>query len=154
VWGDGESIGSGSREVQIVPDETSVRVFKHILRTHRPNLALLHLIHVDHAEHVSGPRSPQAFAAIKSADDQVREIWEELKREFAGKATLIIVSDHGFSSIEHTILPNVTLRDAGLVEVKDQKVAGGMVQVVAQGGSALIYLLDKQRREECVKQIK
>ena len=84
----------------------------------------------------------------------MREIWELLKCEFAGQATLVVVSDHGFSPIEHTILPNVTLRDAGLVEVHDKKVTGGAVHVVVQGGSALIYVLDRPRRAEIIETIK
>ncbi len=154
VWADGEPTSSGGRDLYIVSDETATRVFKHILHSHRPNLALLHVIHVDHTEHVSGPRSPEAYAAIRAADEQVREIWELLKRDFAGQATLVIVSDHGFSPIEHTILPNVTLRDAGLVEVQDKNVTGGAVHVVVQGGSALVYVLDRPRRAEIVETIK
>jgi predicted AlkP superfamily pyrophosphatase or phosphodiesterase len=154
VWADGEPTSSGDRDLYIVSDETATRVFKHILHMHRPNLALLHVIHVDHTEHVSGPRSPEAYAAIRAADEQVREIWELLKCEFAGQATLVVVSDHGFSPIEHTILPNVTLRDAGLVEVHDKKVTGGAVHVVVQGGSALIYVLDRPRRAEIIETIK
>ena len=55
-WADGEPTGSGRRKLDIVSDETCMRVFNHILKVHRPNLALLHLIEVDHVEHVSGPR--------------------------------------------------------------------------------------------------
>ncbi|HEY4233743.1 MAG TPA: alkaline phosphatase family protein, partial [Lacipirellulaceae bacterium] len=91
---------------------------------------------------LSGPKSPEAYAAIKTADDQVREVWDELKRDFPGKATLIIVSDHGFSPIEHAVLPNVVLRQAGLVEATGDKITGGPVHVVTQGGAALVYVDD------------
>src|SRR5262249_9801225 len=45
------------------------------------------------------------------------------------------------------ILPNVILRDAGLIEVKGPRVVGGSVRVVVQGGAALVYILDAANRD-------
>jgi predicted AlkP superfamily pyrophosphatase or phosphodiesterase len=154
IWADGEVVDSGRREVRIVSDVMCTDVFKFILHAHRPHLALLHIIHVDHVQHVNGPRSPEAYDAIKVADDQVRQVWEALKQDYADAATLIIVSDHGFSPIERLLLPNVVLRDAGLVEVQNGKVAGGAVRAVMQGGAAMIYVLDQKDRDATVERVK
>jgi predicted AlkP superfamily pyrophosphatase or phosphodiesterase len=135
-------------------DDMWTHVFLNILRRHRPQLGLLHVIDVDHTEHGNGPRSREAYAAIKAADDQVREVWEELQRNFHDKATLLVVSDHGFSPIERAILPNVLLRKAGLVEVENDKVTGGPVAWISQGGSAFVYVLDDSRREELVAKLR
>jgi predicted AlkP superfamily pyrophosphatase or phosphodiesterase len=135
-------------------DETCTRVFNLILREHRPGLALLHVIDVDHTEHYEGPKSPEAYAAVKVADDQVRQVWEELKRDFPGKATLVIVSDHGFSPIKRTVLANVILRKAGLVEATGKKEASGAVQLVIQGGSAMVYVLDTEHRASVIDRVK
>jgi predicted AlkP superfamily pyrophosphatase or phosphodiesterase len=124
-------------------EEVITRVFNLVLHDKRPNLALLHVIEVDHVEHEYGPRSPQAYAAIKDADQRVREVWEELKRDFPEKATLFVVSDHGFSAIQRTLFPNVLLRRAGLLVSP----TNGPVQVVCQGGAALVYVLDAARRQ-------
>ena len=140
IWADGEATESGKRDLRIVSDDMCMRVFLHILHDHRPNLALLHLINVDHVQHLDGPRSPGAYAAIKAADEQVRQIWETLKRDYPDQATLIIVSDHGFAPIERLLLPNVILREAGLVEVEGNKVSGGPVHIVIQGGAAMVYV--------------
>jgi predicted AlkP superfamily pyrophosphatase or phosphodiesterase len=154
IWADGEATESGKRDLRIVSDQMCMRVFLHILHKHRPNLALLHLINVDHVQHLDGPRSPGAYAAIKTADGQVGEIWETLKRDFPDRATLIIVSDHGFAPIEHLLLPNVILREAGLVEVEDNKVTGGAVHVVAQGGSFMVYVADAAKQAAVVERVK
>jgi len=154
IWADGEKVRSGSREVEIVSDDASARVFHHILRTHRPNLALLHLIHVDHMEHVHGPRSPEAYEAIHHADLQVREIWDILKRDYPDTATLLVVSDHGFAPIEHVILPNVVLRDLGLVQVEGDQVVDGTVRIVIQGGALFVYVLDDDKRGEIIAQVR
>jgi predicted AlkP superfamily pyrophosphatase or phosphodiesterase len=134
-------------------DREETRAFNLILREHRPNLALLHLLNVDHTEHAKGPRSDAAYAAIKEADQRVGEVWDEVKRDFPGKASIVIVSDHGFSPIEHAVLPNVLLRQAGLVDVKGVRVVGGSVHVVPQGGCAMIYIKDKDRRDEIVARV-
>jgi len=84
----------------------------------------------------------------------VREVWEELKRDFSGKATLLIVSDHGFSPIERMILPNVILRKAGLVVAGAKQGTTDAVQIVSQGGAAFVYVLDDAHRSEVIERIK
>jgi predicted AlkP superfamily pyrophosphatase or phosphodiesterase len=153
IWSDGVAQDGAASSVRIVTDEMCTGVFDFVLHHHRPNLALLHLINVDHTEHAKGPRSPEAYAAIKTADAQVRQVWDELQSDFPGKATLVVVSDHGFSPIEHVLMPNVILKQAGLVEVKGTRVVGGPVRVVTQGGAALVYVLDKDNRTALTEQV-
>jgi predicted AlkP superfamily pyrophosphatase or phosphodiesterase len=135
-------------------DETATRIFNLILHDHRPNLALLHVVEVDHTEHLKGPKSPAAYAAVKAADGQVREVWEELKRDFPGRATLLVVSDHGFSATKRMVLPNVILRKAGLVEKSGKKGTSGEVHIVVQGGSAMIYVLDDAHRASVIERVR
>jgi predicted AlkP superfamily pyrophosphatase or phosphodiesterase len=137
------------------PDELVTRVFNLMLQKHRPNLAMLHLIDVDHIQHIRGPRSAEAYAAIKATDSRVREVWETLKKEFGREnATLVIASDHGFSPIRKLILPNVVLRKAKLLNDAGDEEKKPMVRVVPQGGSAFIYILDESRRDEIVKKVR
>ena len=110
-------------------DENYTRTFDLILREHHPNLALMHLVNVDHTQHLKGPRNEAAYEAIKLADKQVGEIWAEVQRDYPGKATVFVVSDHGFSAINVQILPNVILRKAGLLEGSGEKKAEGDVQI-------------------------
>ncbi len=138
----------------IPSDEACVQIFNLILHNHRPNLALLHLVDVDHVEHTEGPRTKEAYAAAKKADEQVRQVWDELKRDFPGKATLIVASDHGFSATKQFILPNVILRKAGLIEMSGKKETTGPVHVVVQGGAAMVYLLDPGKRLEIAQRVK
>ena len=129
-------------------DSVCAEIFNHILKTHRPNLALFHIINVDHVQHGKGPRTPEAYAAIKAMDQQVRSVWDELQRDYPGRATLFVVSDHGFSPVRRTILPNVVLRQAGLADEKSK------VEVVAQGGCAMIYARNEAQRTEVLKQVR
>jgi predicted AlkP superfamily pyrophosphatase or phosphodiesterase len=144
----------GSRGVTAPGDDICTSVCNLILRQHRPQLALLHLEDVDHTQHLSGPRSPEAYAAIKKADGQVRAVWEELKRDFPGRATLFVVADHGFSPIKRVILPNVVLRKAGLLSIKGGKVSGGAVRTVTQGGALMVYITDESRQAEVAGKVR
>ncbi len=135
---------------EILHDEACVRVFISILKTHRPQFALLHLVDVDHTEHSKGPRSAGAYEIIKAADAQVGLVWEELKKDFPGKATIVLVSDHGFSTIERTVLPNILLRQAGVIK---ENAKNNPVQIISQAGSAMVYILDEKHRESIAKKI-
>lgn len=135
-------------------DALWTHIFLDILRRHRPNLALLHIADVDHIEHVDGPRSREAYAAIRRADDQVRLVWELLQKEFPGRATIIIVSDHGFSPIRRIVLPNVVLANAGLATIADGKITAGQAQAVSQGGAGFIYVTDDAHRDEVIAKVR
>lgn len=134
-------------------DRMYAQMLNHVVRTHRPNVALLHLVEVDHVEHAKGPQSPEAYAAVKFADDRVREVWEELKRSFPGRATLIVSADHGFFPIQQTIQPNVLLRKEGLLKVEGTKLAGGQVRALGQGGGCFLYILDQPNREALISRL-
>lgn len=152
VYGDeGKTV---SHEECITKDDMWTDIFNMLLHNHRPNLGLLHVIAVDHTEHSNGPRSERAYDAVKAADNEVRRVWDELQKDFPGKATLIVVSDHGFSANKKKVVPSDTLEKAGLVEKKGKRVVGGAVQLVIQGGSAMVYIADDANREDVIKRVK
>ncbi len=134
-------------------DRMYVRMLNHVLHTHRPQLALLHLVEVDHVEHQKGPQSPEAYGAVKFADDRVREVWEALKQDFPGKATLIVTADHGFFPFQQQIQPNVLLRKENLLEVKGTNITGGKVRALSQGGASFLYVLDKTDRDALIERV-
>ncbi|HUO07887.1 MAG TPA: ectonucleotide pyrophosphatase/phosphodiesterase [Phycisphaerae bacterium] len=152
IWADGEAQDRTS-DTRIVSDKMCTDVFNMVVHKHRPQLALLHLINVDHIEHLDGPRTPEAYAAVKAADAQVGLVWQELEKDFPGKATLVVVSDHGFSPNEHRINPSDILEKAGLLEVKNLHVVGGKVRAVVQGGSVLLYILDDANHAAIAQQV-
>jgi predicted AlkP superfamily pyrophosphatase or phosphodiesterase len=143
-----------SRTEGIDEDNMWTNIFNMILHKHRPNLGLLHVLAVDHTQHYEGPRSPGAYAAIKAADGQVRQVWEELQKDFPRKATLIIVSDHGFSLNKTKVSPSAILEKAGLADRSKGKENSGPVQLVVQGGSIFVYISDDANRETTMRRVK
>jgi predicted AlkP superfamily pyrophosphatase or phosphodiesterase len=132
-------------------EETYTKIANLILRDKRPNLLLFHILEVDHTQHGYGPRSPEAYHAIKEADACVAEVWEELKRDYPGRATLLVVSDHGFSPINRILYPKNSLRKAGL-DVSNKPKAP--IHIVNQGGSAFVYIQDETNRARLVDTVR
>lgn len=129
-------------------DALSVQIFDFILKNHRPQLALLHVGNTDHAQHEHGPRSPKAYAAIKTLDEEVGKVWRELQNDYPGRATMFIVSDHGFSRIDHYIPVQSLLKKLHLQAPKN---GPKPVELLTQGGSLFVYILDQSRRAEIEK---
>jgi predicted AlkP superfamily pyrophosphatase or phosphodiesterase len=129
-------------------DALSVQIFDLILKNHRPQLALLHIGNTDHAQHEHGPRSKQAYAAIKTLDAELGNVWRELQSDFPGRATMFVVSDHGFSRIDHYIPMQSVLRKLHLDGPKKEEKP---VELLTQGGSLFVYVVDQSRREEIEK---
>jgi len=57
-----------------------------------------------------------------------------------------VVSDHGFVSYRRRILPNVLLRQEGLLTALGTRITGGSVRAVAQGGACFVYVLRDEGR--------
>jgi predicted AlkP superfamily pyrophosphatase or phosphodiesterase len=134
-------------------DEANTQALGLILHQHHPALALLHVIDVDHTEHLEGPRSAGAYQAVHEADGYVRQVWDELQRDYPDRATLLVVSDHGFSPINKMILPNVLLAQAGL-KLAGKKDRESAIHLVTQGGSAFVYVKDEAKRDEILAKVR
>ena len=141
-----------NKDMYVERDSMNTRMLIHVLKKHQPNLAFFHLVDVDHQEHGTGPRSPEAYEAVAFNDKLIKEIRDTLEKEFPGRATLIVTSDHGFCTVRQKIQPNVKLRQAGLLKVANGKITDREAVATSHGGSCFIYVPDAKRRKEVVKQ--
>ncbi|MGZ4987729.1 MAG: alkaline phosphatase family protein [Limisphaerales bacterium] len=148
-----EMFPGGVRKKEYETDAINLRVLKLLIANERPNFVLLHIGNSDHVQHEKGPKSPEAYAAIKEADAEVGQIWQEMQKDFPGHATLFVVSDHGFSPINMMLFPNVVLREAGLIKVTNKKATSSSVRVVSQAGTCMVYILDEKNRNAIVKKV-
>jgi len=109
-----------------------------------PLFSLLWLGEPDLTQHETAPGAAPALRAIKSSDDNLAAVLSALDRQHARPATdLFIVSDHGFSTIEHEIeLPKI-LTDAGfgVVTEFESEPHTGQIMMVGGGGSVLFYVV-------------
>ena len=109
-----------------------------------PAFSLLWLSEPDGTQHQTAPGAPEALAAMKSSDDNLARVLTALDRQHARETTdVLVVSDHGFSTIEHAIDLRVILKDAGFDVATEfaAEPAAGQIMVVANGGSVLFHII-------------
>jgi predicted AlkP superfamily pyrophosphatase or phosphodiesterase len=117
------------------------RAASHLLKVHRPNLLLFHLLNLDATHHKYGPKTPAALTGIALADARVADLLAAIEEAgLKDRATVIVVSDHGFKGTKKSIRPNAALAKAGLAKVEGGKVVSCSASVVPEGGTAMVYL--------------
>ena len=109
-----------------------------------PAFSLLWLSEPDDTEHKTAPGAPAALAAIKSSDDNLARVLAALDQHQATSTTdVLVVSDHGFSTIAREIeLPKI-LKTAGFDAVTDfsGEAKAGQIMLVGNGGTVLFYVI-------------
>jgi len=109
-----------------------------------PAFSLLWLREPDATQHLTAPGAPEALVAMKSSDENLALVLAALDRQHARVTTdIFVVSDHGFSTIEHAIDLRMILKGAGF-DVATEFTAepkAGQIMLVANGGSVLFYAI-------------
>ncbi|MFA5057705.1 MAG: alkaline phosphatase family protein [Opitutaceae bacterium] len=110
-----------------------------------PPYSLLWLAEPDSTQHATGPGSAASLAAIRSSDDNLGRVLAELDRRGQRTTTdVLVVSDHGFSTINRKIDVAAALAAAGFDARRN--VPGGLksgeVMTVSDGGTTLLYVGD------------
>ncbi len=114
---------------------------RHIIRTRKPNLLVLHLLNCDSTHHAEGAQSPPGYTANAYADMCLARVLEAIDEAgIRDKTTVLVVADHGFTLTPKAIRPNVVLRQNGLLQLAPGgKIADARAHVVPEGGIGLIY---------------
>ena len=110
---------------------------EYILPERQPAVALLWLSEPDKSQHEFGVGLGPVADAIVAADAEFGKLLGYL--DAAGRAQttdILVLSDHGYSTISATIPVETLLRDAGFPGIEQP----GGVGVANNGGSALFYL--------------
>ncbi len=127
--GELEDFGKAS---QAFRDRLYTRGAVFAIQHHHPNLVLLHLLALDSAEHAYGFDTMAGVNTAAFLDDRVKEVIDAVRE--AGdldRTTFLIVSDHGQSSVHHSVDPNAILTEAGI--------PASEATALAEGGAAYIY---------------
>jgi arylsulfatase A-like enzyme len=114
-----------------------------------PPFSLLWLAEPDNTQHQTGVGSPESLAAIRNSDYALSRVIMELKEKGVYDLTdIIVVSDHGFSTISRNVDLVAKLRDAGFKAVREftASPSKGDVLVVGLGGSALVYVIGHEEK--------
>ncbi len=113
-----------------------------------PAFSLLWLSEPDQSQHETGPGSPTAVAAIRHSDLVLAHALAALERTALDKETdILIVSDHGFSTIDQNTDVAATLNEHGFRAyrtVPETGLSEEDIMVVGNGGSVFLYVAGHQ----------
>jgi predicted AlkP superfamily pyrophosphatase or phosphodiesterase len=128
------------------PDRLRAEAALHIWKRHHPDLLLVHFTLYDQLAHRHGPFAPKAVEAIEQMDKEIGRIRDAVNGDKA--TTLVVLSDHGFVSVDKDIAPLVPLMDEGLFG----RSAHGEPELkrlgaIHSGGSFALYWLEEPTSE-------
>ena len=113
-----------------------------------PDFSLLWLSEPDFTEHEIALGSPEALKAARHSDEMLGRVLAALEaRGVRGESDVLVVSDHGFSTIEREHDLPAMLREAGFDAGKrfegDPK--PGRIVVAGNAGTTLFYVIGRDR---------
>jgi predicted AlkP superfamily pyrophosphatase or phosphodiesterase len=147
----GEEINTFRRAIITWRDDIWTQAAIHILREHHPNLLLFHTLTTDSNQHRYGFGSLAGQTALALADRQVQRILDALKESgLEQRATVFVVSDHGFATAKRLIHPDAILHREGLIRSRDDC----DVWAIPEGGTAMVYVTNEQRRSELIPRLR
>jgi predicted AlkP superfamily pyrophosphatase or phosphodiesterase len=126
-------------------DEWTVKGLTQVLwKKGVPKYSVLWLSEPDASQHASSPGSENAVNALDSSDKRLAAVLKVLEdKKVRDKTDVLVVSDHGFSTISRGFDLTEMLKRAGIRATKKfDDAEPGDVMVVPLGGSALIYVVD------------
>lgn len=85
-----------------------------IIETKHPKFFTLHLVSLDETEHLFGPGTPQAQQTLASIDAAVGRLIAAA-RKAEPNLVVVVVSDHGFAKVEHSVNLVGQFAEAGLL---------------------------------------
>jgi predicted AlkP superfamily pyrophosphatase or phosphodiesterase len=130
-------------------DAATVRSLVALWEDSVPAFSLLWLSDPDVTQHAAQPGAAKALQALKAADDNVALMLRELDRKGVGTQTdVLIVSDHGFSTVFRSIDVADELKKAGWPATPEfkQPPHSGEIMVVGNGGSVLFYVIGHDQK--------
>lgn len=121
-------------------DGTLAKATAEIYRLKRPSLVTLHLTSMDNKQHKYGPGSKEAYDALSQTDTMIGELVAAARR-VQPDLVVVIVSDHGFASVQHDINLIPAFVEAGLITVDASgKLTAWEAAPWTSGGSASVVL--------------
>jgi len=135
-------------------DEWTVKALREVAwKKAVPKLSVVWLSEPDASQHNASPGSDNALAALESSDKRLASILKFLEeKKIREKTDVMIVSDHGFSTIARGFeLADILKKQGFKATKKFEDAEPGDVMVVGLGGSAMLYVVDHE--EEVIRKL-
>jgi predicted AlkP superfamily pyrophosphatase or phosphodiesterase len=129
-------------------DRQRTRYAAAILREDKPDFMAVHLAALDHLEHNTGPFSKESNDTLEELDGMVKTLADAM-HEAHPNAAICVVSDHGFTRVDHHLHLLQAFVAAQLIDVDPATAAWPTPKILdwkaspwIDGGSAAIVLKD------------
>ncbi len=133
----------GGMEETVAEDEIRARFAIRLLEKKHPSFFTVYLTGLDTEQHLSGPFSQKSNATLERLDAVIGSLRAAAEQAAPGRATICVVSDHGFAAVEHDVNLYAAFREAGLISVDQAgKISGWKATAWPAGGSAAVMLAD------------
>jgi predicted AlkP superfamily pyrophosphatase or phosphodiesterase len=138
----------GGMAETVADDEIRARYAIRLLENEHPKFFTVYLTGLDTEEHASGPFSAKSNQTLERLDVLVGALRAAAEKAAPGRATVCVVSDHGFAAIEHDVNLYAAFLEAGLFSIdKDNTVTDWKAMLWPAGGSAAVMLADPKDEE-------
>ena len=135
----------GGMEESVAEDEIRARFAIQLLHTRRPDFITVYVTGLDTEQHHSGPFSAQSNAVLERIDAIIGSLRAASEQLAPGRATICVVSDHGFAAVSHDVNLYSAFLQAGLFSVDGtQTITGWKAMPWPAGGGAAIMLADPE----------
>jgi predicted AlkP superfamily pyrophosphatase or phosphodiesterase len=127
-------------------DQNRTKFAIHLLETRKPQFMTAYVTALDTEQHATGPDTPTSRKTLEGIDVLIGDLVAAARRVHPD-GVIAIVSDHGFAPVKQDINFYAPFIKAGLVTIKDGKIADWQAAVWNDGGSAAIVLKDPNNAE-------
>jgi arylsulfatase A-like enzyme len=140
-----KSFSTNTTHPNTFADGWTTKGLTHVLwRKEVPKYTLLWLSDPDASQHETGPGSDTSINALASVDKNLEDVLKALdEKRVRDKTDVMVVSDHGFSTIKRGPDVAEVLKKAKFkAHKKLEDAERGDIMVVGLGGSVLLYVID------------
>ena len=129
--------------VAVAEDEIRARFAQRLFDTRHPDFMTIYFTGLDTEQHASGPFSAQSNAVLERIDALIGALRADIEHQAPGRATICVVSDHGFAAVAHDVNLMSAFQSAGLFSIdQSQKITAWRAMPWPAGGGAAIMLAD------------
>ncbi len=131
---------------EMSPDRLRAEAALHVWKRYQPDVLLVHFAVYDQLAHRHGPFAPQAVQAVEAMDKEIGRFCDAVDGDKS--TTLVVLSDHGFVSVDKEASPLIPLMDEDLFG----RNARGEPELkrlgaIHSGGSFALYWLEEPTGE-------
>jgi predicted AlkP superfamily pyrophosphatase or phosphodiesterase len=133
----------GGMDETVEQDEIRARFAIRLIETKRPDFITVYLTGLDTEQHLSGPLSTASKAVLERLDKVIGALRAAGEARAPARATICVVSDHGFAAVGQDVNLYAAFSQAGLLSIDEaHRISSWKAMPWPAGGSAAVMLAD------------